>query len=293
MRRPEGIMRDSRSAVHAAIVAIIALAALCPFALSAAIEAGETQSEQGSLTANIYNQTSAEYRACCLSIYRAAGHRLEEILEDADPPPARPAVVMDLDETVLDISSFQTFLYQNGLKYTSDLWSSYEQEGTGEVELVPGAGEFIEKAETMGVAVVYLSNRNDANRDYTVSALERLGLDVSDIEERLYLRPAGASSNKSPRRDEIAARYNVLMIFGDDLRDFSEVFAPEKLGDDATTADYRRAIQARDESVDAASCHWGIDWFVLPNCMYGEWENLVPGNPVDIMRPTEMRVSGE
>jgi 5'-nucleotidase (lipoprotein e(P4) family) len=265
--------------------------ALCPVLASAA--AASAPPEQGSLTANIYNQTSAEYRACCLSVYKAAAYRLEEILEDADPPPVRPAVVMDLDETVLDISSFQTFLYENGLKYTSDLWFSYEQEGTGEVELVPGAGEFIQEAEAMGVAVVYLSNRNEANRDYTVSVLERLGLDISGIEGRLYLRATGASSDKSPRRDALSARYNVLMIFGDDLRDFSEVFAPEKLSDDATTADYLRAVQARAAAVDAASCHWGIDWFVLPNCMYGEWESLVPANPVDIMRPTSMQVGGE
>ncbi len=244
--------------------------------------------EQGSLTANIYNQTSAEYRACCLTIYAVAGYRLDELIEDADPPLARPAVVMDLDETVLDVSSFQAFLYKNGLSYTPELWSVYEQEGVDEVLLVPGAAEFIAKAEALGVSVVYLSNRNEANREHTIAVIERLGLGVEGIEERVYLKPTGGSSNKSSRRDAISARYNVVMIFGDNLRDFAEVFAPERLGGDATTDDYLSAIDARDTAVDDAVCHWGVDWFVLPNCMYGEWEKLVPANPVDILRRTGM-----
>jgi 5'-nucleotidase (lipoprotein e(P4) family) len=271
-----------------ALVLLSIMAAPAPCAEGSQSGTAGTPPVRGSLTANIYNQTAAEYRACCRTIYTAAGYRLEELMEEADPPPVRPAVVMDLDETVLDISSFQTFLYENGLSYTSELWSIYEREGVEEVLLVPGAGEFIRSAEALGVSVVYLSNRNRANQKYTIATLERLGLDTDGIVDRLYLRPDGASSDKSPRRDAIVARHNVLMIFGDNLRDFSEVFAPVRLAGDATTEDYLRAIGARDAAVDAAACHWGVDWFVLPNCMYGEWEKLVPPDPVDIMRPTNM-----
>jgi len=246
--------------------------------------------EQGSLLANVYTMTAAEYRACCRTIYAAAGYRLEELMEDADPSPIRPAVVMDLDETVLDITSFQTFVYENELSYTPARWSVYEQVGVEEVLLVPGAGEFIAKAEALGVSVIYLSNRNEANQEFTIAALEHVGLNIEGIEERIYLKPAGASSDKSPRRDAISARYNVLMIFGDNLRDFSEVFKPEQLDDGAAIEDYRAAIHARGDAVDDAVCHWGVDWFMLPNCMYGEWEKLVPPNPVDIMRPTGMTV---
>ena len=286
----------STSAV--ALVLILMLTAGVPVSLAetnqavvtSAVLAGAAPPEQGSLTANIYTHTAAEYRACCLTIYAAAGYRLEELMEDADPPLARPAVVLDLDETVLDITSFQTFTYENELSYTPALWSVYEQEGIDEVELVPGAGEFIAKAEALGVSVVYLSNRNEANQGHTVAVLERLGLNVDGIEERVFLKATGGSSNKSSRRDAISARYNIVMIFGDNLRDFAEVFAPDRLGDDATTDDYLRAIEARDTAVDDAACHWGVDWFVLPNCMYGEWEKLVTPNPVDILRPTEMTV---
>lgn len=268
--------------------ALFVLAALFVAAAASAEAVTDTPPERGALSANIYTHASAEYRACCMTIYRAAGDRLAELLEEDEARPDRPAVVMDLDETVLDITSFQTFLYESGLSYTSELWEVYEREWGEEVLLVPGAGEFIERAEALGVSVVYLSNRNESTREHTVAALERLGVNTEGIDERIYLKPTGGSSDKSPRRDAISARYNIVMIFGDNLRDFAEVFAPAKLGEDAATDDYIRATEARNAAVDAAACHWGVDWFVLPNCMYGEWEKLVPPNPVDVMRPTGM-----
>jgi len=249
----------------------------------------------GTLSANVYAQTSAEHRACCYGIFAAATWRLEEALEDAEPVPARPAVVMDLDETVLDNSSFQAFLYRNGLVYTPELWERFEREGVHEVGLVAGAELFIRKAESLGVAVVYLSNRNETNASRTVAALAHVGLDTTLIAQRLFLKPNAGSSDKSRRRDAASARYNVLMYLGDNLRDFSEVFAPDRLPHSATTDDYLRAMEARSASVDDATCHWGVDWFVLPNPMYGEWEKLVPPNPADILRPSgmEVRTGGE
>lgn len=238
------------------------------------------------LYGNVYLQTSAEYRACCHGIFAAARYRLEELLEQADPAPLRPAVVMDLDMTVLDVSSFQTFLYVNDLKYTPELWVEYERDGVEEVALVPGARAFIERVEELGVAVVYLSNRNESTEEWTIAALERLGLNTAAISERIYLKPEGASSDKSPRRDAIAARYNVLMCLGDNLRDFSEVFKPAKLPEGAATDEYLRGIDERARSVDEAVCHWGVDWFVLPNPVYGEWEKLITPNPAAILRPS-------
>lgn len=246
--------------------------------------------DQGSLLANVYLQTSAEYRACCHGIYTAAGSRLEELLEDADPRPARPAVVMDIDETVLDNSSFQTFLYVNGLEYSDELWDDFERRGVGEVALVPGAKEFIDRAEALGVTVIYLSNRNERNLRWTAQALEAVGLGAAGLADRLYLRPEGASSDKSPRRDVVTARYNVLMYFGDNLRDFSEVFAAGKLSDGATDEERVDAVAARATTADDAVCHWGIDWFVLPNPVYGEWEKLASPIPEAILRPTDMKV---
>jgi 5'-nucleotidase (lipoprotein e(P4) family) len=284
-------MRHKLLIVLSLALALAALgsAAHSEVASSAAAEAApSTNPTLKELNANIYVQTSAEYRACCHGIYAAASRRLEEMLEDADPRPARPAVVMDLDETVLDNSRFQTFLYVNGLEYSDALWDAFERGGVEEVGLVPGAMQFIERAEALGVTVVYLSNRNDRNRAWTARAIAHAGLDTVGIMGRLYLRPEGGSSNKAGRRDAVAARHNVLLYFGDNLRDFSDVFRAPTLPDAATADDCRRAINERAKAADAAACHWGVDWFVLPNPIYGEWEKLVSPDPADVLRPSGM-----
>jgi acid phosphatase len=240
------------------------------------------------LGANHYMQTSAEYQACCLQIFQCAAMRLEALLRAARPRPGKPAVVMDLDETVLDNSAFQSFLYKDRLEYTDALWDYYEDRYPQDVALVPGARPFIDKAEALGVTVVFLSNRSEQYRKSTQAALGRLGIDVSKGADRLYLKPQGGSSDKSARREAAAARYNVLLFFGDSLRDFSEAFAAQKLPADAPPADYLRAIQRRAAQVDAAACHWGIDWFVLPNPVYGEWEKLLGKDTRALLRPTSM-----
>ena len=68
-----------------------------------------------------------------------------------------------------------------------------------------------------------------------------------------------------------------------------DVFEARELPDDASAEAYGEAIEDRAAAVDLALCHWGFDWFVLPNPMYGEWEEHIPPEPVDILRPTSMR----
>ena len=42
--------------------------------------------------------------------------------------------------------------------------------------------------------------------------------------------------------------------------------------------------------MDDAACHWGIDWFVLPNTGYGEWEKLIRNEPIKRLRPSGMKL---
>jgi 5'-nucleotidase (lipoprotein e(P4) family) len=238
--------------------------------------------------ANIYLQTAAEYRACCLQIYKCAELRLETVLATRRPKPSKPAIVMDLDETVFDNSAFQTFLYKNKLEYTDALWAVYEEKYPQDVALIPGAKKLIDKAEALGVTVVYISNRVETYRKSTEAALRRLGIDVGNISDRLFLRARDGTTDKSARREVAAARYNVLLYFGDNLRDFSEWFAAKKLSKEAPPDEYVKAIKLRAAQVDEAAGHWGVDWFVLPNPVYGEWEKLIGPDPLAIMHPTSM-----
>lgn len=236
------------------------------------------------LGANYYQMTAGEYRACCLTVYRAGTDRLVATLAANKPP--RPAVVMDLDETVLDNSSFQTYLYRNGLEYSDDLWAKYEDLGVNDVRLVPGAQAFIDRAEELGVTVVYISNRDEKHRNGTIAVLRKLGLLNHPIEGRLFLKEK--TSDKTARRDAVTAKYNVLQYYGDNLRDFAEAFAAPAFKPEDGMKVRQEALKARDALVREAEVHWGIDWFVLPNPVYGEWEKFLGSDPKALLTPSNL-----
>ncbi|RIK77360.1 hypothetical protein DCC62_09660 [candidate division KSB1 bacterium] len=48
-------------------------------------------------------------------------------------------------------------------------------------------------------------------------------------------------------------------------------------------------IEQRCAIVDSAAAHWGVDWFILPNSVYGEWEKLLGDQPKLKLRPTKMK----
>lgn len=245
---------------------------------------------QARLGGNMYLQTSGEYRACCLTIYRCAGDRLAAIMADLPKDGKTPAVVLDLDETVFDNSSFQTFLYRNNLEYTDELWSVYERDHPRDVTLIPGAKEFIEKARSLGVTPVYLSNRMQVNQAGTLETLEHLGITITDPAKELFLKVSPKESNKTARRAQIAELYNVVMYLGDNLRDFSEAeFAAKKPSEGAAADWYAAETRRRKDEADKAAAHWGNDWFVLPNPVYGEWDKLVGPEPLSLMHPTTMK----
>jgi len=232
--------------------------------------------QEDRLLGNLYMITSGEYRACCLEIYRFAEERLAQKLRARPASAKTPAVVMDLDETVFDNAGFQTMLYLDRLVYRDELWDPWERDFPQEVRLIPGAKAFIEHAESAGVTIVYISNRSTRFRDSTIQAIKDNHMNALDIADRLLLKDA--TSDKSARRAQAAERFDVLLFFGDNLRDFSEEF---KVANGTT-------IESRKKQVDDRAAHWGDDWIVLPNSSYGEWEKLLKPTPAAHLPPTQM-----
>src|SRR5262249_40393591 len=154
--------------------------------------------------ATLYVQSAAEYRACCLQTFAWATERLAaKRKEHTGGKP--PAVVLDLDETVLDNSAFQTFLDRERLPYEDRYWEDWEENYPHELQAIPGACEFITAAEKQGVTVIYISNRLEKYRASTIRALKHLGIAIEGIEDRMLLRAEGASSDKTSRRKQVEA----------------------------------------------------------------------------------------
>ncbi len=213
------------------------------------------------LDANLFMQTSAEYRACCLQAFNLADRVISDRLKQASQPVSdkRSAVVFDLDETVLDNGRFQTKQIRDGVAFEAGRWSNWEQNGGSELDVIPGAKPFIQKLDSLGIERVYITNRNESCHAQTLEALGRLGISVPA--DQLLCSSEATGTNKTKRRESVEARFNVLVYIGDNLRDFDEVFRYNE----------QAGIDGRKKLVDERAEKFGRDWIILPNPAYGEW----------------------
>ncbi|MCY2973836.1 MAG: hypothetical protein NTW52_04120 [Planctomycetota bacterium] len=242
------------------------------------------------LDSNLYMQTSAEYRAICLQTYRWAKRVIHDKIiarvgrerVDGAAPTKPPAVVLDLDETVLDNRQFQTRQIREGWAYNNDYWAEWEKGGSNDVGVVPGAVEFIHHLQTLGIQPIYITNRNVRAQDEMLDVLKRYQISVPT--ELLLCADANTKSNKDSRRALIADKYDVLMYVGDNLRDFDNMFK-----DDEMLVEPAKRIDARKATVDEQREKFGEDWILLPNPAYGEWQKPL-GKGIDDAKQLEPRL---
>lgn len=224
------------------------------------------------LNATLWTQRSAEYRASAEQAYRTAGRMLDQGLADpawsavpeqeGDPGRLPPAVILDVDETVLDNSPYQARLIVEGTEYP-DGWDAWVREATAPP--VPGALGFARYAAQQGVTVFYVTNRDAPLEEATEINLERAGFPVSAELDVLLMRGEreGWGSDKSSRRAYVAGTHRILIVAGDDLNDFISVSAA--------------SIEERDRLEAEYADHWGVRWIMLPNPAYGSWERALYG----------------
>ena len=241
-----------------------------------------TVAANDNLNAVAWVQTSVEYRAISEQTYRAAAEQLDRALKeehwDALVPDERgnaatglkPAVVLDVDETVLDNSPYQARLIRDEAEYDEVTWDQWVAEK--KAKPLPGVVDFAKAANAKGVTLVYISNRAVHLKDATIANLRAEGLPVKDDSVFLGLGThlEGCEQNGSEklcRRKLAGQTYRVLMQFGDQLGDFAEIVSNTPKDRDALYAEY---------------ADWfGERWYMLPNPTYGSWEPAVFNNAWD------------
>lgn len=240
------------------------------------------------LNAVSWAQHAVEHDLVYLQTYRDAQSRLLAALADPhwDALPSddrvtpsaglKPAVVLDIDETVLDNSPYQARLIRSGGEYNEADWAAWCKEQ--KARALPGAVAFTRYAQQHGIAVIYVSNRAKDLDAVTLANLRQDGFPVSGPEALLGLGTyvAGCEqigTEKGCRRQLISRRYRVLMQFGDQLGDFVTVAA--------------NTPAARRQDIQPYLAWIGTRWFVLPNPTYGSWEPALFNN--DWTAPREQR----
>ncbi|HEX7707503.1 MAG TPA: HAD family acid phosphatase [Thermoanaerobaculia bacterium] len=224
------------------------------------------------LNATLWAQHSAEYRAIAMQTYVTASRALDAALADpswtgavettADPS-RPPAVILDLDETAIDNTPFQTRVIRRGMTFDLPMWKEWTAEGRAPA--IPGAAEFLAYAKSRGVTPFYISNRDQDEMPGTRRNLEALGFPLSSEFETILLRGGRPEwvSDKASRRAHVAATHRILLMIGDDLNDFANAR-------EAGAADREKIIREH-------ASWWGTRWFMLPNAMYGSWERAAIG----------------
>ncbi|WP_157105469.1 5'-nucleotidase, lipoprotein e(P4) family [Sphingomonas sp. TDK1] len=170
-----------------------------------------------------------------------------------------PAVVFDVDETLLLNLGYEGDDAQRSGGWDSARWDRWEKTGAMKVAAVPGALDAVRALRAMGVTVIFNTNRAAASAEQTEAALNFAGLGPARHGETLFLKgDVDGKSGKDARRDAIAQRWCVVAMGGDQLGDFTDLFA-------GLSPPERRAAAAS----PAIAPYWGHGWFVLPNPVYG------------------------
>lgn len=225
------------------------------------------------LLATLFQQHAAEKRALSYQAYNTAKLMLDNALKSARLT-KKLAVVVDIDETVLDNSPFEAKSILENTDYPR-----YWKEWCNEASANPIAGslEFLLYAKSMGVDVFYITNRKVEFEEVTLKNLQDLGFPDA-IKEHLLMKTD--ISNKEPRRKIVEKSHHIVLLVGDNLGDFLHDF------DDITNA-------RRFALTDSLKNEFGSRFIMVPNAMYGGWVAELFDNNYDLSKEEKIKLFKE
>ena len=265
-------MRKAKTQLTRKLLVSVALAALAGGIVSIPARADEAAKvpQNDLLNATLWMQRSVEYKATTIGIYDLAKLRLDDALADktwtavpnkqgedfGDKP---PAIILDADETVLDNSPYEASLVTRGTDFKPKEWTAYVKDEV--TRAIPGAVDFTTYADSKGVKVFYVSNRTEEEKPASIENMKKLGFPMGgNVDTFLAVgQQPDWKSAKGTRIAYVAKDYRVLLLFGDNLGDFTD--------------DYKGSLDEREKVFEANVKHWGHDWIMLPDPEYGSWES--------------------
>ncbi|MBS0010989.1 MAG: hypothetical protein KFF49_06250, partial [Bacteroidales bacterium] len=200
----------------------------------------------------LYNHYSAEYRALAWQAFNIASERILDISNSTESTDSL-AVVVDIDETLLDNSPHQALTILTGDPYPAG-WNEWCSLAVAEA--IPGAVSFLNLADSLGFSIFYVSNRHeDPLYEHTFKNLVEKGFPQVSRNSLLLRKKATATnpdpSNKEARRKFIeSGGYKIVLYAGDNIGDF---YSDTEKGDERL----KRAMEDRSS--------FGTTYIVLPN----------------------------
>ena len=208
-----------------------------------------------------YVRDAEEYAVLTRQVYRQALTAVATAVRERNARTGGPwGVVLDIDETVLDNSTYELERSAYGLPFDNQSWNAWVTRA--EAGVVPGVVDFVFGIRRLGGRVAYISNRDEAVRGATVANLQRHNL-WSDI-DRLCLATDSTYPKRARRSEMVEGKGNcswsgtpvpVLAFVGDQMGDFPAVVESDQ-----------------DAGKDDA---FGRRYFILPDPLYGAWTTRV------------------
>jgi len=257
---------------------LLALAAALLFPLAAAAQestpAAAPVTPDDNLNAVLWMQHSVEYQASTMAAFALAKRRLIQAMGDpwwtAVPDVQKgnysklpPAIILDVDETVLDNSKYQAWNISSGKPFSNETWKAFVEAKVSTA--IPGAVAFTRYANARGIKVFYVTNRTEDMEQATRDNMQTLKFPMGGNVDTFLLAKEQSdwTSAKGTRRAFVAKNYRVLLLMGDNFGDFVDA--------------YKGSETDRQKVFDDSAAHWTKDWIMLPNPSYGSFEAVPYG----------------
>ncbi len=230
------------------------------------------QSSEYLSQSQLWFQHSPEMHALYIQGYNTAKQALAYNLKHKIYKEKKNAVVVDIDETILNNSLYDGWLYFSGKAYSDSSWNAWGQDAIAEP--LPGAVDFLNYAKDLGCEIFYVSNRRvDPLCEPTLQNLRKFNLPFAD-EKHLLLKtdadkiPSGKTTKEKRRlRIENELNYEIMLLCGDQMADFDKAF------------DIRGTEEQIKDSINTYKEKFGSRFIILPNPVYCDWlDQIVKGS---------------
>jgi len=210
------------------------------------------QSSEYQLLSTAWYQLSAERKALYYQAYNIAKKNVDDIITNKNI--SNPAVVLDIDETVLDNSPYQAWCIESDSLFSQRTWNKWVLQA--KAEALTGALDFTNYAKSKGVQVFYISNRHVSEMEQTIVNLRTAGFPNASTD---YILLKEKTSDKTARRAAVSQNYTIALLIGDNLGDFDHLY------DNRVEGNAHKIVEEQKEL-------FGNKFIILPNPMYGSWE---------------------
>jgi len=259
--------------------------------LEAFVEEKETLTQQQlneqSVLAVSWMQQSGEYVALAHQAFNTAKIAFDSAIALGVK---HPAVVVDIDETILDNSAYQAGLIDTNNFFNPSDWNEWVRHK--KAKAIPGAVELVNYVNANGGKIFFVSDRaessskNRQNNDLELATIVNLkAVGFTGVSERSVLLKGEFSqtiegkedTSKQFRREAVengsadGIEHNIVVLIGDNLNDLDNLAGE--------TNNQRRA------HVEANKSQYGVfnaikekdgfepAYIILPNPVYGAWES--------------------